>query len=190
MKIVNIFAIINESLLAVQFEGKSSDEFAMLFNNWQDIEYLEQFFEDNISDLKSGFYGNITVEEAVFRTIDEASKMETYIKRVAKRGKSDPASTLNNLVFTPLHKNDYSIKHVQSKAYGGKKKSWLRLYAIRIAPNLYVVSGGAIKLTKTLNDRSHLILELRKLEVTKEYLKEIGLFDEDDYELLEISSHD
>lgn len=189
MKIVHIFAVIKDSLLAVQFEGQDSDEFALLFNKWQDIEYLEQFFEDNLRDLKN-FYGDITVEEAVFRTVDEASKMETYIRRVAKSGQKKKYQTLQDLIFHPLSKNDYSVEHLKSKAYGRKKHSWLRLYAIRIAPNLYVVSGGAIKLTKTMNDRNHLIIELEKLEAAKAFLKENGLFDEDDYEFLEISTHD
>jgi hypothetical protein len=189
MKIVDIFAVIENSLLAVQFEGQDSDEFALLFNKWQDIEYLEQFFEDNISELQN-FYGDITVEEAVFRTVDEASKMEAYIRSVAKSGRKNQYNTLQDLIFRPLTPIDYSIKHLKSKAYGGKSHSWLRLYAIRIGPNLYVVSGGAIKLTKTMNDRNHLILELDKLEAAKAYLKENLLFDEDDYEFLEISTHD
>ena len=89
-----------------------------------------------------------------------------------------------------MHKNDFTIKHLQSKPYGQTYHSWLRLYAIRISKNLYVVSGGAIKLTKAMNGIPHLEDELKKLLTTQEYLKEIGLFDEDDYEFIEIKSHD
>jgi hypothetical protein len=92
--------------------------------------------------------------------------------------------------FTSLHKNDFTIKHLQSNAYGQTYHSWLRLYAIRISKNLYVVSGGAIKLTKAMKGIPHLEVELKKLLVTQEYLKEIGLFDEDDYEFIEIKRHD
>jgi len=189
MEIVNIFAIVKNSLLAVQFDGKESDEFSMLFNNWQDVEYLEQFFEDNKQDLQSGFYGNITIEEAVFQTIEEAESMERYIKKVANRGNSDPNNTLHDLVFTPLHKNDNTINHQESKAYGQNNHSWLRMYAIRISTNLYVVSGGAIKLTGKIQDRTHTTDELLKLKVTAAYLKEIGLIKKEDYGFIEISSH-
>ena len=76
MKIVDIFAIIKESLYSVQFEQNDCDEFALAFRNWADTEYLEDFFETNKADLQSGFYGNITVEEAIFKTIDEATDFE------------------------------------------------------------------------------------------------------------------
>lgn len=190
MKIIAIFAVENNSLLSVQFDKEEFDEFTMLFNQWNDIEYLEQFFEDNKADLQSGFYGNITIEDAIFRTIEEAEILEEYIINVAKTGKANPEKSRLDLLFSPLHKNDYSTQLLQSKAYGQGRSSWLRLYAIRIAENLYVVSGGAIKLTNTMNDRSHLLRELEKLKVTQRYLIEIDLLNEDDYEFIEISSHD
>ncbi|MGB5926872.1 MAG: hypothetical protein WBH03_01795, partial [Cyclobacteriaceae bacterium] len=50
--------------------------------------------------------------------------------------------------------------------------SWLRIYAVRLDINLFVVSGGGIKLTPTMNEREHLLKELRKLEVAVQYLRE------------------
>jgi hypothetical protein len=190
MKIVAIFAVENNSLLSVQFDKEESDEFTLLFDKWNDIEFLEQFFEDNKADLQSGFFGNISIEEAVFRTIDEAEMLEEYIRTVAQTGKVNPEESRLDLLFSSLHKNDYSIQLLQSKAYGSGRRSWLRLYAIRIAENLYVVSGGAIKLTETMNNRPHLLRELQKLKVTQHYLKEIDLLNENDYEFIEISNHD
>lgn len=190
MNIIAIFAVVNNSLLSVRFEKEEFDEFTKLFNQWNDIEYLEQFFEENNADLKSGFYGDITIEDAVFRTINEAEILEEYIIHIAKTGNANPEKSRLDLMFSPLHKNDYTIQHLQSKAYGRGKSSWLRLYAIRIAENLYIVSGGAIKLTSTMNDRSHLLRELEKLKATQRYLRENDLINEDDFEFIEISSHD
>lgn len=190
MKIVDIFAIVKGSLLSVQFEGMNSDEFALLFDNWSDVEYLEQFFEDNKADLQSGFYGNISVEEAVSRTIEEAEALEDYIRDVAKTGCSDPDKNRLDLTFHKLNENDYSIQLLKSKAYGLRKHSWLRIYALRIAENLYIVCGGGIKLTKTMNEREHLLKELVKIEAIKQYLKELDLLNEDDYDFIEISNHE
>lgn len=190
MQIEAIFAIVKNSLLAVKFKGKRIDEFALLFRNWNDVAFLEQFFEDHKADLQSGFFGEITVEDAVFRTIEEAEKMETYIRTCAKKGQLDPYNTLQDLVFKPLQKDDSSFQHVKSKAYGQNNPSWLRLYAVRIHQNLYVVSGGAIKLTAKMNDKPHLVHELKKLEATREYLKEVGLCGEADYEFIEITNYD
>ena len=113
--------------------------------------------------------------------------MEAYIVKVAKTGTLDFRNTLHDLVFTPLHKNDYSVKLLPSKAYGRTRPSWLRLYAIEIDPIHYVVSGGAIKLTGSMNDRTHLKQELKKLVVTDEYLKENELFTNDDLESFKIN---
>jgi hypothetical protein len=38
--------------------------------------------------------------------------------------------------------------------------------------NLFVVTGGAIKLTRTMNEREHLNRELRKMEDVCRFLKE------------------
>ncbi len=188
MVIDGIFAIVNDSLLSVRFEGNDRDEFAKLFKQWQDIEYLEYFFESNKGDLKNSFFGNVSIEDAVFTTIDEADKLEKHIKKVAKRGQEGDYSTLYDLVFHPLHEHDISKTYTESKAYGMTSPSWLRVYAIQLAPNLYVVSGGAIKLTKAMQDRPHTTEELKKLKITAAYLKEIGFESSEDYGYIDIQT--
>ena len=59
--------------------------------------------------------------------------------------------------------------------------SWLRVYAIRLEPNVYIVTGGAIKLTRTMQERAHTIIELEKLNSCKEFLKANGVFDKDSF---------
>ena len=190
MKIVGIFAILDKKLLAVQFEGKDADEFTLAFRNWQDPEYLEDFFEKHQKDLNKEIWGFPSVEEAIWKTIEEAGDFEEELLTIARKGSFDEKSSLGDLVFRPLHKYDESIKHLESKAYGSKGKSWIRLYAIRISSLFYVVSGGAIKLTLKMKDRDHTLTELEKLKATKAYLEAIGLFDEDDYEIVEITNRD
>lgn len=58
------------------------------------------------------------------------------------------------------------------------KPSWLRIYAIKLDSNVYVVTGGAIKLTQKM-DRPHLMAELKKQERCKKWLKEQGVYDQD-----------
>lgn len=60
------------------------------------------------------------------------------------------------------------------------------MYAIRIAANCFVISGGAIKLTQQMAEREHTANELRKIERTKDYLIDEGLFDENDFDILEL----
>ena len=190
MEIIRIFVVVNRSLLSVQFYGEAEDAFTILFEQWSDVEYLEDFFENNKADLQSGFFGEISVEEAVRVTIDEAERVEEYVRRLARASKASRREQQIDFVVKDLKANDPSFQLVKTKAYGVSKPSWLRIYAIRIAENLYVVSGGAIKLTKTMNDRQHLRDELEKLECVKQYLINNGLISEADYQCFELGRYD
>jgi hypothetical protein len=185
MKLVSIFADPIPSIYAVKFDHEE-DEFRKVFNLWADVEYLEGFFEEYRSDLEKGFFGDITVNEAIEITLEEAENLEENLYELTQKGYFDASNNLQTL-FRSLDNNRYKTTDLQkSKAYGGRRKSWLRIYAIRIAPNLFVITGGAIKLTQTMNERSHTLKELNKLERVKDFLKEQGLLDESDFENLEL----
>ena len=186
MKIETIFAVVEESMLSVKLNGNERDELADLFESWNDIEYLRTFFKENQKYLVNGFWGNISVNEAVQITLEDAENLEDVLKRTAQLGKNDVSKTLQT-IFKALNDEEVSIPDLQkSKLKGNAKKSWLRIYAIRIGPNTFVVSGGGIKLTHKMKESEHLLIELQKLEATREYLKEMGILDENDYEYLEI----
>ena len=59
--------------------------------------------------------------------------------------------------------------------------SWVRVYAIRIETDIFVITGGAIKLTPLMQDREHTKVELDKLNRCKEFLKSNGIFDQDSF---------
>lgn len=189
MNIINIFVLVKDSLYAVGYDNEVKDTYSSLLDNWQDVEYLEQFFEDNKTDLQSGFYGNITIEDAVLQTLAEAAKFDKKIYNAATTGTFNEDKPLEEVLFNTLHKDVYDHIHIPSKAYGPNYKSWLRIYAIRIAPNLYVISGGAIKLTEAMTTE-HLKQELFKLKLTANYLKEIGLIEEEDLGYIEIGNNE
>ncbi len=187
MKLVRIFAHEKNTLLSIQFDNNDTDEFRKAFNQWQDIEYLEQFFEDNKNDLQSGFYGNISVAEAVSYTIEESREFEEHIRQIAIRGARNKEPNLNDIVFKTLNNYETSLTYQKSKAYGVVNQSWLRIYAIRISANIFVVSGSAIKLTLEMKDREHTNEELNKLRRTAQYLKDEGFIDDGDYGFIEIN---
>lgn len=169
MKIINTFAVLNESLFSVQFEHEVTHEFARLFNIWNDPEYLFEFFNENLTDLQGGFWGDINISEAIQRTRNEAYELEAKILAIARTGQTNHYENLSTL-FTPLNNDPCRIESYEKSKTRIRKGSWLRVYAIRVDLNTYVVCGGAIKLTKTMNTRNHLKLELEKLEFTKNYL--------------------
>jgi hypothetical protein len=176
MEIVSIFA---NKLYAFQFETERTDEHSRLFDLWFDVEYLENFFEENKQDLLSGFFNVSSVEEAVRATRKEAKELEKELKLLSTLTNDEKRKSLDGL-FKPLEKHQYAyVELIKSKAYGSNYKSWLRLYAIRVGEGVYVITGGAIKLTPQMNDRPHLQRELNKLSRCRDYLIEQGILDED-----------
>jgi hypothetical protein len=75
---------------------------------------------------------------------------------------------------------------MRTKAKGDRHRSWLRIYAIRVDVDLYIVTGGAIKLTATMREREHTQKELQKIDRCRNYLREQGIFDEQAFKELEI----
>ena len=60
--------------------------------------------------------------------------------------------------------------------------SWLRLYAIKLEPGCYLITGGAIKLTRTMQEREHTLKELQKMEQVRDLLMDKGVVDADGFE--------
>ncbi|MCD8443522.1 hypothetical protein [Tenacibaculum finnmarkense] len=83
MKINNIFAIIKDSLISVKYINNDTDEFERIFDDWTDVEFLSDFFEEHILDLQSGFFGEINIEQAIERTIQEAEELEQTILEIS-----------------------------------------------------------------------------------------------------------
>lgn len=81
-------------------------------------------------------------------------------------------------IFKPLDNYEYRIRDYL-KTKGRIKKGWLRIYAIKIAPACYIVTGGAIKLTLQMK-APHLAQELKKIEKVKSFLRKENILDDQD----------
>jgi hypothetical protein len=145
-----------------------------LFDLWQNQDYLRGFFEEHQVDFHS-YYKGISIEDAIRITRKEAEKLQRKLLDYAK----DPQFSLSSL-FQKLNNNEYKLQsHEKSKV----KLRWLRIYAIRVDENFFVISGGAIKVVESMQDKAYLIEELRKLEITKRYLLDK---EDDDLEFFEL----
>jgi hypothetical protein len=51
----------------------------------------------------------------------------------------------------------------------------IRIYALKLPDDLFLITGGTIKITAKMQDREHTKLELSKFEQTKLYLKDNGI---------------
>ena len=59
--------------------------------------------------------------------------------------------------------------------------SWLRIYAIKLDPGIYVITGGAIKLTRTMQEREHTLVELAKMEKVRQFMLDNNIVDMDSF---------
>lgn len=175
MRIVRIIENKN-SLLSVPSGKKGVSEFEKIFDEWTNTETVYEFFKTHQKDLQ-----NYTIDEAVNRTIDDAYALLDKFYDVAESD-NEQLQTL----FKPLFRSQYRLTEFQrSKAYGELRKSWLRVYAVRIESDKYIVTGGAIKLTDAMQDRPHTKEQLDRLTKMRDYLLENG-FDDSDIEILEV----
>lgn len=62
-----------------------------------------------------------------------------------------------------------------------KHVSWLRLYAIKLVSGIYIITGGAIKLTAKMQEREHTSVELVKLEKVRRYLLDANITDDEGF---------
>ena len=166
-----------DHLWAVKDPDKEADELTILFRNWTNGDYLLDFFLANFDDLKETFRIE-RIDQAVNDTFEDADALQELILDFPY------TEHLDNL-FKPLDVTDTRVRVLsREKARNWDRQrhaSWLRIYAIRLEPNVYVVTGGAIKLTRTMQEREHTTIELQKLNRCKDYLRSSGVFDQDSF---------
>jgi hypothetical protein len=105
--------------------------------------------------------------------LKEVEEMEDALYDYSEQGFANSNTCLQHL-FKPLNNYEYAIAaHQKSKAR--IKQGWLRVYAIRLAENCYLVTGGAIKLTNDMRAK-HLLHELMKLDQSKALLRNRGIY--------------
>ena len=189
LKIIRIFAsknnwydirqdIENNSLWAVRYDGEDDNSLRKVFGQWNAPEWLWEFITENMSDLES--YFKITdVDPAIYDTMDDSSELECLILDIS------PEADLDKL-FRPLENNRTAEmmlgKEKERLWQRAEHASWLRLYAIKLEPGCYIITGGAIKLTRTMQEREHTLKELRKMEQVRNLLIEQGAIDADGFE--------
>ena len=166
-----------DHLWAVRDMNKPNNELAALFQKWNDAEYLWDFFLENQNDLQEFFHIE-RISEAVEDTIDDVEQLERLILEI-------PYTENLDELFIPLSSTDMTIRELaREKARNWNRTghaSWLRVYAIRLEKNVFVITGGAIKLTRTMQERSHTQAELDKLNQCRQFLASNGVFDSDSF---------
>jgi len=167
VKIVDIFAGRLYSFVYGINDGELVDnELDRLLDLWTDVSYLHEFAKKNMVEDVKGF---------VKRRFEDAEKLQDLLYEIEREGKP-----LEHY-FMPLENSEIGFKVLSKQK--GKVSKWdgLRLYAIKIDNDCYVITGGAIKMCRMMEDHPETKKELVKIDRARDYLKENGVVDSDSF---------
>jgi len=167
----------NGRLWSVRLDGEDDNELFNIFDKWNDVHWLRKFFIANKNDLLLN-YGIYSISEAVMDTIEDSELLENILLDLS------PNTGLDTL-FRPLSNYVQESYLEKEKAKIRKRKkhsSWLRIYAIKLNSGIFIITGGAIKLTATMQERTHTAIELIKIEKVRRFLIDNGIADETSFE--------
>ena len=173
-----------EGLYAMQYPGQEVDEFERLFDLWNDVEYVQQFCMANQSFIASEYFNGVSTDSLEVQIIDEASELEIVLAAYCDGGFEGNGKTLE-MLFRPLNNNEFLFPvRQETKAKLNDRNYFprplLRIYAIRLGKNTFVVTGGAIKLTRKMSEHPDTRKERNKLTLIKNFLKQAGISVEED----------
>jgi hypothetical protein len=170
MKIVTIFA---DQLYAFHYMGEAENEYDRLMEQWTDVSYLRAYAKQNKI---------VDTTRFIRETRQDATDIRKLIESIVQQN-----NKLESF-FKPLYNLEMGVK-ILSLQKG--RLYQLRIYAIKIDENLFVVTGGAIKRVLLMEEHPDTQVEKTKLIQAKDYFKKQGVFDCDSfYELLNDNFND
>ena len=164
-------------LWAVRYDGEGDNAFYILLDKWDDVVWLRQFFRDNWDDL-SAYFKVTDINQAIEDTIEDSDQLQCLMLDL------QPDSNLESL-FHSLE--NFRISEMMLGKEKAKLKrtvrhsSWFRIYAIKLSQGVYVITGGAIKLTLKMEERNHTKAELAKLDKVRRFLLNEDIIDDDSF---------
>lgn len=172
MELIPIFA---DHLWSVKYPGEVEDEYNRLFHLWNDMIYLESYIEENLDKLKALFWQEHgcydTAASAAMKVYDEANDLFGWFKKLNDNLINGDKPDFD-AHFKLLHKIVLKESNMpRREAYGLDIPSMIRLYALRMADNAYIITGGGIKLSKKMNEDPMLLSELDKMKDVEKWLQ-------------------
>lgn len=173
------FDKINDKLYAVREDGQEDNVLYHLFDQWNDTNYLYGFFKNHIDTLNNYFHID-SIKQAVTDTLEDAAYLE------------DVLIDLNvdnlNTIFKHLSLEDSNVmflsRHKARNWNRSNHNSWLRIYALKLEDGIYIITGGAIKMTKKMQDDIITEEQLNKINNCRRFLKHEQICDVPGFEEL------
>lgn len=179
---LKIIAIYKPHLYSIQYDEVDENEYDRLFNLWNDVTYVVQFITAHKDLLHNHHWIHISeAEEAAQQVLEEAEGLETLIEELCINTVKQKVPNLDSHFRYLEGKYRYELEYPAMKSYGIKRPSLLRMYAIKLQENCYLITGGGIKLADSIQHspdlKNHV---LQNLDKTRSWLKKQGIIDGDD----------
>lgn len=178
MEIVEIY---KDCLYSIHFDEEDLNEYRRVFREWHDLDYLVDFFIEHAEFLNTEFWKSVGIdfkspESSAQIVIDEADNLEIHLRKMVRNAEVGREPDLDSYFhfLGGKYKCLWSLEPV--KSYGVAKPSLLRLYAIKIESNCYLIVYGGIKLSDTIQNSPVLRDNVfRKIDAVLDYLKNNGI---------------
>lgn len=138
---------------------------------WGDVAYIYEFLQQNIRDIPKGS----SLESMVMTIMEDTNQIDDVLMSIIE---TEDVSLSH--FFKPLYNLESGVRVLslqKGRAYS------LRVYAIKVDADTFVITGGAIKLPlqHLMEDRELTTIELKKLNNAKSYLREQGICDDESF---------
>lgn len=169
-------------IYSIKYDGQEDCEFDRLFDAWNDMTGLVEFMRTNQEYLDNPIWGeHYTPEKAAHRVRDEAVELEDLFFNLCENTDEGKQPDYDSH-FKFLDGKYQVYEYIPMKSYGTGKPSFLRMYAVKLKSNLYVITGGGIKLSDTIQNspdiKNHV---LQNIDKVRSWLKENVIIDEQDF---------
>ena len=171
-------------IYSIKYDDVEKSEFERLFQQWNDVTYVTQFFDTYQDFLKSPIWENVPEpEDAARQVLQEARDLEDLFYELYDNTINGQENNFDSHFHYLEGKYKYEFERPPMKSYGTNRPSLLRLYAIKMGTNTYLITGGGIKLAEKIQDspdlKNHV---LSNIDRVRQYLKTNGIIDSDDME--------
>lgn len=179
MEIIEIYP---PFLYSIKYDEMDDNEYDRLFSQWNDVNYVISFMNEHKTLLSNDVWVDVREpEDAAKQVLEEAEDLEELIDELCKNTDLGETPDLESHFRYLEGKYNYVVEYKPVKSYGVNKPSLLRMYAIRLESNCYVVTGGGIKLSDTIQNSPDLKDHVFKnIDSVRAWLKENGIVDAND----------
>lgn len=179
---MEIFAIFPPYIYSIKYDNEEDNEFDRLFDEWNDITSVLNFLTQHKDMLKASVWKKVSEPElATKQVLDEAEALELLFEELNNHTSKGKEPDYDSHFHYLDGKYKFELEYEPMKSYGGSSPSLLRMYAIKMDRNTYLITGGGIKLGATIQEspglQDHVIQNIDKVRT---WLKENGIMDAED----------